>query len=165
LHDFQILIANQFQGEIPLTARMITTRIASMSWGAIFKVEFVDLKSRAKERREIPPLYFIVTDERIVLLNEENNEAAVKKMSAMDKPPAFEEGDIRGITSGTLKHEEGPWKTTIELKGDECIYLTSHDSGHFGKFVWKKSAGLVEHSSGYGAMKDGFRLKRAPSKK
>jgi len=20
---------------------------------------------------------------------------------------------------------------------DECIYLTSHDSGHFGKFVWK----------------------------
>ncbi len=153
------------QGEIPLTARVLTTRIAQMSWGAIFKIEFVDLKSRAKERREIPPLYFIVTDERIVLLNEENNEAAVKKMSAMDKPPAFEEGDIRGITSGTLKHEEGPWKTTIELKGDECIYLTSHDSGHFGKFVWKKGAGLVEHSSGYGAMKDGFRLKRATSKK
>ncbi|HET9856764.1 MAG TPA: hypothetical protein VFP99_02930 [Chthoniobacterales bacterium] len=153
------------QGEIPLTARVLTARIAQMSWGAIFKIEFVDLKSRAKERREIPPLYFIVTDERIVLLNEENNGAAVKKMSAMDKPPAFEEGDIHGITSGTLKHEEGPWKTTIELKGDECIYLTSHDSGHFGEFVWKRGAGLVEHSSGYGAMKDGFRLKRATSKK
>lgn len=153
------------QGEIPLTARVVTTRIAQMSWGTIFKIEFVDLKSRAKERREIPPLYFIVTDERIVWLNEENNEAAVKKISAMDKPPAFEEGDIRGITSGTLKHEQGPWKTTIELKGDECIYLTSHDSGHFGKFVWKKGAGLIEHSSGYGAMKDGFRLKRATSKK
>jgi hypothetical protein len=27
-------------------------------------------------------------------------------------------------------------------------------------FVWKKGVGLVEHSSGYGAMKDGFRLKR-----
>ena len=153
------------QGEIPLTARVVTTRIAQMSWGAIFKIEFVDLKSRAKERREIPPLYFIVTEERIVLLNEENNEGAVKKIAAMDKPPAFEEGDIRGIASGTLKHEEGPWKATIELKGDECIYLTSHDSGHFGKFVWKKGAGLVEHSSGYGAMKDGFRLKRATSKK
>ena len=99
------------------------------------------------------------------MLNEENNEAAVKKIAAMDKPPAFEEGDIRGITSGTLKHEEGLWKTTIELKGDECIYLTSHDSGHFGKFVWKTGAGLVEHSTGYGAMKDGFRLKRATSKK
>jgi len=27
-------------------------------------------------------------------------------------------------------------------------------------FVWKKGVWLVEHSSGYGAMKDGFRLKR-----
>src|SRR5881227_1365067 len=79
------------QGEIPLTARVITTRIAQMSWGAVFKIEFADLKSRAKQRREIPPLYFIVTDERIVLLNEENNDAAIKKISAMDKAPAFEE--------------------------------------------------------------------------
>ena len=148
------------EGEIPLTARVITTRLAQMSWGAVFKIEFADLKSGAKQRREIPPLYFIVTDERIVLLNEENNDAAIKKISAMDKAPAFEEGDVRGITSGTLKHEEGPWQTTIELKGDECIYLTSHNSGHFGKFVWKKGVGLIEHSSGYGAMKDGFRLKR-----
>jgi hypothetical protein len=148
------------QGEIPLTARLITTRIASMSWGAIFKIEFVDLRSRAKQRREIPPQYFIATDDRIVLLNEENNDAAAKKISAMDKPLAIEEGDIRGITSGKLKHEEGPWTTTIEIKGNECIYLTSHNSGHFGKCVWKKGVGLVEHSSGYGAMKDGFRLKR-----
>jgi len=153
------------QGEIPLTARMITTHIASMSWGAIFKIEFVDLKSRAKKRREIPPQYFIATDDRIVLLNEENNDAAVKKISAMEKPPAFEEGDIRGIISGKFNYEEGPWKTTIEIKGDECTYLSSHDSGHYSKFVWKKDIGLIEHSSNYGAMKDGFRLKRATSKK
>ena len=148
------------QAEIPLTARVITTRIAQMSWGSIFKIEFVDLKSRAKERREIRPLYFIVTDDRIVLLNEENNDAAAKKISATDKPPAFDEGDIRGITSGNFKHEESRWTTTIKIKGDECIYLTSHDSGHFGKLVWKKGVGLIEHSSGYGAKKDGFRLKR-----
>jgi hypothetical protein len=148
------------KGEIPLTARVVTTRIGQMSWGSILKMEFADLKSRAKQRREIPPLYFIVTDDHIVSLNEENNDAAVRKIAAMDKAPAFEEGDIRGITTGRLKHEEGPWATTIEVKGDECIYLTSHDSGHFGKFVWKKGVGLIEHSSGYGAMKDGFRLKR-----
>jgi hypothetical protein len=148
------------KGEIPLTARVVTTRIGRMSWGSIFKMEFADLKSRATQCRESPPLYFIVTEDRIVLLNEENNDAAVKKIAAMDKAPAFEEGDIRGITNGKLKHEEGPWTTTIEVKGDECIYLTSHDSGHFGKFVWKKGVGLIEHSSGYGAMKDGFRLKR-----
>src|SRR4029077_638334 len=63
--------------EIPLTARVVTTRIAKMTWGAIFKIEFTDLKSRAPEKREIPPpRYFIVTGDRIVLLNEEDNDAA-----------------------------------------------------------------------------------------
>jgi hypothetical protein len=146
--------------EIALTARVIATRLAKMPWGAIFKIEFTDLKSRAKKRRKIPPDYFIVTDERIVLLNEENNDAAVKKISAMDKAPTFEEGDVRGITSGKLNHEEAPWTTTIEVKGDECTYLASHNSGHFAKIVWKKGVGLIEYAMGYGAMADGFRLKR-----
>ena len=148
------------RGEIPLTARVVITRIAKMPWGAIFKIEFTDLKSRAKKPRQIRPDYFIVTDERITLLNEEDNDAAVKKISAMDKPPTFEDGDVRGITSGKLDHEEGPWTTTIEVKGDECTYLSSHNSGHFAKLVWKKGVGLVEYANGYGAMRDGYRLKR-----
>jgi hypothetical protein len=146
--------------EIPITARVITTRLAKMPWGAIFKIEFTDLKSRAPKKREIPPDYFIVTDDRIVLLNEENNEAAVKKISAMDKAPTSEEADVRGIAGGKLNHEEGPWTTTIEVKGDECTYLASHNSGHFSKIVWKKGVGLIEYAMGYGAMADGFRLKR-----
>src|SRR4026207_5225 len=121
------------QDEIPLTARVVTTRVAKMPWGAIFKIEFTDLKSSAPQKREIRPDYFIVTDDRIVLLNEEDNDAAVKKISVMDKPPEFEDGDVRGITSGKLDHEEGPWTTTIKVKGDECAYLTSHNSGHFSK--------------------------------
>src|SRR5207247_7178339 len=146
--------------EIPLTARVVTTRIAKMPWGAIFKIEFNDLKSRAEKRREIRPDYFIVTEDRIVLLNEEDNEDAAKKISAMNKPPTFEDGDVRGITSGKLDHEEGPWATTINVKGDVCTYLTSHNSGHFSKIVWKKGVGLVENASGYGAHADGYRLKR-----
>ena len=146
--------------EIPLTARVVTTRIAKMPWGAIFKIEFTDLKSHAKKPREIRPDYFIVTDDRIVLLNEEDNDAAVKKISTMDNPPTFEDGDVRGITSGKLDHEEGPWTTTINVTGDECAYLTSHNSGHFSKIVWKKRVGLIENASGYGAHADGFRLKR-----
>jgi hypothetical protein len=146
--------------EIPLTARVVTTRIAKMPWGAIFKIEFADLKSRAKKHREIRPDYFIVTDDRIVLLNEKDNEDAAKKISTMDKPPTFENGDVRGITSGKLDHEEGPWTTTIKVKGDVCTYLASHNSGHFTKIVWKKGAGLVEYASGYGARADGYRLKR-----
>src|SRR5437867_9564529 len=102
-------------GEIPLTARVVTTRVAKMPWGAIFKIEFTDLKSRAPKKREIRPDYFIVTDDRIVLLNEEDNDAAVKKISASDKPPQFEPGEIYGITSGSFDHEDGLWKATIRL--------------------------------------------------
>jgi len=166
--------------EIPLTARVITTRIAKMPWGAIFKIEFTDLKSRAPEKREIPPpQYFIVTDDRIVLLNEgpttsglqderkleEAKDAAAKKISAMDKPPEFEPNDIYGITTGSFEHQEGLWKTTINLKGDLCIYDANHPSGHFTNIVWKKGIGLIEYASNYGAAREGFRLKRSTPKK
>ena len=150
--------------DIPLTARVVTTRIAKMPWGAIFKIEYTDLKSSAEKQREIRPDYFIVTDNRIVLLNEEDNDAAAKKISAIDKPPEFEPNDIYGITSGTFEHQEVLWKTTIKLKGDLCIYEATHPSGHFRKMVWKKGVGLVENASGYGANADGYRLKRVAAK-
>jgi hypothetical protein len=148
------------QEEIPLTAQVVTTRVAKMPWGAIFKIEFTDLKSNAPEPRKITPDYFIITDDRIVLLNEEDNEAAVKKISALDKPPEFEPNEIYGITSGSFNHEDGLWKATITLKGDLCTYDASHPSGHFKKIIWKKGVGLVEYASGSGAHADGFRLKR-----
>ena len=128
--------------------------------GRDFQNRIHGFKSSAPQKREIRPDYFIVTDDRIVLLNEEDNEAAVKKISALDKPPEFEPGDIYGITTGKFSHEDGLWKTTISLKGDLCVYDSSHSSGHFKKIVWKKGVGLVEYASGYGARKDGFRFKR-----
>jgi hypothetical protein len=148
------------QDEIPLTARVVTTRIAKMPWGAIFKIEFADVKSRAPQPRKIEPEYFVVTNDRIVLLNEENIPDAIKRISTLDKPPEFEPGEIYGIRSGSFDHEEGLWKTTIRLKGDLCIYDASHPSGHFKKVVWKKGIGLIEYASGYGAHADGYRLKR-----
>ena len=168
-------------GEIPLTARVVTTRAAQMSWGAIFKIEFVDLKSSAKEKRQIGPLYLIATDDRIVLFDasqfvqvesgtqtteqvEKDNQAAIKKVSALDKSPAFEENNIYGIATGQFKHQEGLWETTIKVKGDFCVYDSVHPSGHFTRIAWKKGAGLVQFDQGYGAMKDGFRLKRANTK-
>jgi hypothetical protein len=149
--------------EIPLTARVVTTRIAKTDWGTIFKIEFTDLKSSAQKQREIRPDYFIVTDDRIVLLNEEDNDTAAKKISALNKPPEFEPNDIYGITSGSFEHQQGEWKTSIKSKGDVCIYQASHPSGHFKKIVWKKGVGLIEYASGYGAHADGYRLKRSAS--
>jgi hypothetical protein len=148
------------QEEIPLSARVSTTRIATMPWGAIFKIEFSHIKSRADKQRGIRPVYFIATDDRIVLLNEEDNDTAIKKISALDKSPDFGPNDMYCITSGAFEHQEGEWKTTIQLKGDLCIYDASHPSGHFKKIVWKKGFGLVEYGNGYGANAGGYRLKR-----
>src|ERR1700756_3890573 len=145
--------------DIPLTARVVTTRIAKMPWGAIFKIEYTDLKSSAEKQREIRSDYFIVTDNRIVLLNEEDNDDDAKKISAMDKPSEFEPNDIYGITTGSFEHQEVLWKKTIKLKGDLCIYEATHPSGHFRKIVWKRGIGLLENASGSGAPPAGFRLK------
>jgi hypothetical protein len=153
------------QGEIPLTARVVTTRIAQMPWGAIFKIEFVDLKSSASEKREIRPDYYIATNDQIILLNEENNDEAAKKIAAMDKPPSFEKNNVYGITSGRFTHKEVLWETTITVRGDLCTYDSVHPSGHFKRIVWKKSVGLVQYDSGYGAAKDGYKLKRSAAKK
>jgi len=59
-----------------------------------------------------------------------------------------------------LYYQEYLWKTTIQLKGNLCVYDASHPSGHFKKIIWKKGVGLVEYASGYGAHADGYRLKR-----
>jgi hypothetical protein len=157
--------SDEFPYEIPLTARVITTRVAKMPWGAIFRIEFTDLKSRAPKKREIPPHYYIVTDDRIILLNEEHNDAAVKKISTMDKPPEFEPSYVYGITTGKFSHEDALWHKTIEVNGDLCVTLGEHPSGNFTKVVWKKGVGLVEYEAGYGAERDGYRLKRSTPKK
>src|SRR6266481_9196437 len=108
--------------DVPLTARVVTTRMAKMPWGAIFKIEFTDLKSRAEKQREIRPDYFIATDDRIVLLNEDDNDAAAKKISVLDKPPEFESNDIYCITSGNSEHQKREWTTTIKLKAASITY-------------------------------------------
>ncbi|MEY2529362.1 MAG: hypothetical protein QOJ05_1452 [Verrucomicrobiota bacterium] len=145
----------------PFSARVVTTRVAKMAWGAIFKIEFLDLKSKAAKAREIPARYFIATDERIVLLNEEDNDAALKKIEKMSSPPPFEPDSVYGSTKSVASRKDGPRETKIEVKGGLCTYLSSHNSGHFTKLVWKKGVGLIEYASGYGAMADGYRLKRA----
>ncbi|PYJ68938.1 MAG: hypothetical protein DME76_10625 [Verrucomicrobia bacterium] len=73
------------QDEIPLTAQVVTTRIANMPWGAIFKIEFVNVKSRAPQPRKIQPKYFVVTDDLIALVNEEDIPAAIKRNSTRAK--------------------------------------------------------------------------------
>src|SRR5258708_8390273 len=152
--------------DLPLSAKVVTTRIAQAPWGAIFKISFEDIASRAEPKREIGPIYYIATDDEIVLLNEEKPEETAKKLAAEAKAPAFDPSYVHGISKGTRKSAEGVLtETNIVVKGDRCTYRWSHNSGHFTTIVWQKGVGLIEYAQGRGARADGYRLKRAGTSK
>ena len=146
--------------DIRLTGRGVTQRVAQMPWGAVFRISFDDLKSKAPEKREIRTLHFVATDDVIALLNETDMDKAIRKVAALEKPPRFEDRDLYGISKGTKKFLDHPAETTISVKGDLCTYAYRHNSGHFTRVVWKKGDGLVEYAAGYGARRDGYSLKR-----
>lgn len=147
--------------DLPLSARVVTTRIAQAPWGSIFKISFEDIVSKADPKRELRPVYYIATDDEIVLLNEQDNEAAARKLAAQDKAPTFEPGDVQGISKGSRKNSDKLTETNITVKGNRSTYQWSHNSGHFTTIVWQRGVGLIEYAQGYGARKDGYHLKRA----
>jgi hypothetical protein len=55
-----------------------------------------------------------VTDDRIVLLNEDKIDNAVRVVSLMEKSPEFEPGSVYGITGGKFTHQDGSWEATID---------------------------------------------------
>jgi hypothetical protein len=147
--------------DLPLTATVVTKRVAQPKWGAIYKITFENIASRAEQKREIGPLYYIATDDVIIFLNEEKPDEAIQKLAASPSAPKFEDSDIYGISKGTRHFAEGSLTTTkIEVKGDKCTYQWSHNSGHFTTVVWQKGKGLIEYAQGRGARQDGYRLKR-----
>lgn len=148
----------------PLSAQVTTQRVATMPWGALFKITFSDVKSKVKPR-ELRSWLFLATDERIVLINEANEAAAIKQLSSLPEPPKAADEDVYGLTKGRLKHSDPPAQSEVTVKGDLTIYRWTHSSGHFTRFVWKKDVGLLEYASGEGARADGFELKRSTEKK
>lgn len=147
--------------ETRLSATLVTRRVATMSWGAVFELRFEQIQSRSKPPRAIEPEWFVVTDDRVYLLNETNNLEAVERLKGLGTAPDFEKETVYAITSGSFSHADPPWETTVRVKGQTCTYLSEHNSGHFKKLVWKRGVGLVEYSMGSGARADGFRLKRS----
>jgi hypothetical protein len=146
--------------ELTLTARVSTQRMAQFPWGAVFKITFSDLHSKAPEKREIRAWYFIATDDAIALLNEEPIEPAIEKLAALPKAPKFEDDDLYGLSKGTKKWGDAIVEKSITVKGEVCTYQYTHNSGHFTTVRWKKGVGLMEFAQGQGAHQNGWRLKR-----
>lgn len=148
-------IAAPTEEGVDFSAKVTMQRVAAMSWGEVVKVTF-----EPKGSRVIQPMFLLVTDGQILLLNAEDMDKEVKAIADMKKQPKYQKGDVRALASGSLNFQDGPWTTKLTTKAGTCTYLSSHNSGHFSKLVWSKGAGLVEISHGQGAMQDGFRLKR-----
>lgn len=148
--------------ELPLRARVVTTRLALLAWGAVFKIEFTAIESQATKPRTLLPRYFIATDDQIALLNAEDPEAAIAQLKTLAKAPELAPEDIYAITKGQRTYQ-GNKNTTakLEVSGARCVYRWSHTSGHFTTVVWKRGVGLVEFAQGRGARADGYRLLRA----
>lgn len=145
----------------PFQAKVTTQRVASMSWGAIYKISF-----ESASKRSIEPYWFLATDREILLLDGADMDRDIRIIQAMKKQPKFQPRDVWALSKGKLKLTEGPWTTEISLRGDTCMRQALHDgSGHFGRVVWKKSEGLVEIAQGRGSMADGFELKSTTPKR
>ncbi len=147
--------------ELPLRARVVTTRLVSLSWGAVFKIEFTAIESQATKPRTVLPRYFIATDSQIALLNAEDPAAAIVQLQTLTKAPEFAAEDIYAINKGQRTYQGNKNTTTkLEVSGARCVYRWSHTSGHFTTVVWKRGVGLVEFAQGRGARADGYRLVR-----
>src|SRR5258708_40092378 len=86
--------------DLPLSARVVTTRIAQAPWGAIFKISFENIASRAKTKRSIGPIYYLATDDEIALLHDDQPEAVAKKRAAEVQATAIDPNDVHGISTG-----------------------------------------------------------------
>jgi tetratricopeptide (TPR) repeat protein len=150
------------QAESPISARAVTTRVASMPWGAIFKISFDHVESQASAPPAIEPLFFLASDREILELTQLDMEDAIKRIVAMKKQPEHERGDVRALSDGALKFTDDRWTIETVTKGDTCVYERRiGSSGRFTRMVWKRGAGLVEYAEDYRPVKDGFELKRS----
>lgn len=147
-------------GERRLAARMTTTRIATLPFGAVFRVEFVALPTGGAMPRALPRWLLLATASEIALLPGEAEEATLQKLRALATAPPVAAQDVRAIARGSRRLASAPARQTrIHVEGSRCTYRRTHPSGHFTTLVWQRGVGLIEYAEGRGARADGFRLR------
>ena len=147
--------------ELPLGAQVVTTRLVQLPFGAVFRIAFTEIASRASPPRQISAYDFLATDSEIILLSGDDLEEAIVRLKLLTKPPVADPEDIYGISSGSRTYPIGKLSSAkLTVTGDRCTYKWSHSSGHFVTMTWQRGVGLVELAKGRGARADGFRLTR-----
>lgn len=151
--------------ELPLSAQVVTTRLAQLPYGAVFRIAFTDIASRAAAPRQINAYYFLATDAEIVAIRDEDPDAAIARLKLLTKAPVAAPDDIFGISRGSRTYPSGKLSVAkLTVTGARCTYKWTHSSGHFVTVIWQRGIGLVELAKGRGARADGFRLVRSSDK-
>lgn len=148
------MIIPEGKDALPFNAKVMTQRIATFPWGAVYRVTVGN-----QSTRQVGPYHFVATDEEIAFIIDQDVAGKIRMLQGLKAKPNFAQSDLCALTRGTMKKVNPPWTTEITVKGSTCIYRSWHNgSGHFERFVWKKGVGLVGFGAGRGARQDGFEL-------
>lgn len=151
-------------GERKLAARMSTTRLAVLPYGAVFRIEFVSLPAGGAMPRAIPRLLLLATPQEIAILPSGDEAATLQRLQSQKSPPPIAAEAVRAIARGQRpKSRTRGGESWLRVVGDLCTYRYAHPAGHFTTLVWQRGVGLVEYATGRGARADGFRLRRRSS--
>ncbi len=151
--------------ERPISAQVITTRLAALPFASVFRIEFADVRAEGGASRSIATRHFVVTDSEIALLQDEDIDAAIARLKALAKAPTLPVPDLRAILRGQRKlTKDATSSSSLAVSGGRCTYRYAHNAGHFTTMVWQRGLGLVEYAQGRGAREDGFRLLRSVEK-
>lgn len=149
------------QGERPLSARVVTTRLAQLPFGAVFKIDFIEVADQGAPPRRLAPWHFLVTDGEIAVIKDENPGEVIARLKRLPKAPLVAQ-DIYAISRGSRTYKLDKLSVArLTVTGARCVYKWTHNAGHFTTLVWQRGVGLIELAQGRGARADGFRLVRA----
>lgn len=150
------------EGERPLSARVVTRRLAELPFGAVFKIDFIEVADKGAPPRGLTPWYFLATDSEIAVITDENPGEVIARLKRLTKAPPLAPQDVYGISRGSRTYKPDKLAVArLTVTGARCVYKWTHAAGHFTTLVWQRGVGLVEIAQGRGARADGFRLVRA----
>ncbi len=149
-------------GERPFSARVVTTRLAELPFGAVFKIELIEVADKAAPPRRLSPWYFLATDSEIAVIKDADPAAVIARLQQLAKAPPLVPPDVYGISRGSRTYRIDKLSVAkLTVTGDRSIYKWTHSAGHFTTLIWQRGVGLVELAQGRGARADGFRLLRS----
>lgn len=133
-------------------ATLTVTLLRRFADSAVYRMTFVIQPLNGKYPPHDAILYVLVARNDLFGLLKEEAESHDDLSSFGDR------SRLRGSSSSS-EFQEGMWHSTVTSDGAFCEYSSVHQGGHYSCMKWQNNRGLVEYSFGYGAERDGLKLR------